>query len=130
MTSLTLCKCSLDNHDGGMKTYQVRGDHLDSALLRLQMVSDRDKAVRAAALALLQTLYQLAGPSQTWGLLGKLTGQQHSLIEERFKHRDKGSSAPSAQPKSPSAAEPTAAWVPLASDILLRGRCAPVLWNC
>jgi hypothetical protein len=55
------------------------------------MVSDRDKAVRAAALALLQTLYQLAGPSQTWNLLGKVTNQQHSLIEERFRQRDKGS---------------------------------------
>ncbi len=84
------------------------------------MVSDRDKAVRAAALALLQTLYQLAGPSQTWGLLGKLTGQQHSLIEERFKHRDKGTTAPSAQPKSPSATEPTAGCDPLSPIITAR----------
>ncbi len=78
---------------------------LISEVLLSQMVSDRDKGVRAAALALLQTLYQLAGPSQTWGLLGKLTSQQHSLIEERFKHRDKGTLTHSAQAKSPSAAE-------------------------
>ena len=62
------------------------------------MVSDRDKGVRAAALALLQTLYQLAGPSQTWGLLGKLTSQQQSLIEERFKHREKSSASASPYP--------------------------------
>lgn len=75
------------------------------------MVSDRDKSVRAAALGLLQMLYQLAGPSQTWDLLGKLTGQQHSLIEERFKHRDKGaaSAAPSVSAKSPTAPSETAA---------------------
>lgn len=68
------------------------------------MVSDRDKGVRAAALALLQTLYQLAGPSQTWGLLGKLTSQQQSLIEERFKHREKSSASASlSHSKSPAA---------------------------
>ena len=66
------------------------------------MVSDRDKGVRAAALALLQTLYQLAGPSQTWDLLGKLTNQQQSLVEERFKHRERSSaSAPLLHSKSP-----------------------------
>ena len=70
------------------------------------MVSDRDKGVRAAALALLQTLYQLAGPSQTWGLLGKLTSQQQSLIEERFKHREKSSASASlSHSKSPAAPE-------------------------
>lgn len=73
----------------------------------LQMVSDRDKGVRAASLALLQTLYQLAGPSQTWGLLGKLTSQQHSLIEERFKHREKSTVTHSAPARSLPAAETT-----------------------
>ena len=86
----------------------MRDSAFDGDVLLSQMVSDRDKGVRAAALALLQTLYQLAGPSQTWGLLGKLTSQQHSLIEERFKHRDKGISSHSAQPNSPSAADTNA----------------------
>lgn len=83
---------------------------LMTIFVSLQMVSDRDKAVRAAALALLQTLYQLAGPSQTWNLLGKLMNQQHSLIEERFRQRDKGSAlSQSTQAKSPPASsEPVA----------------------
>lgn len=74
------------------------------------MVSDRDKGVRAAALALLQTLYRLAGPSQTWALLGRLSSQQHSLIEERFKHRGKGSASSHLAParSSPPPAEAVA----------------------
>ena len=106
----------------GVGIQGVRGDHFVSVVVLSQMVSDRDKAVRAAALALLQTLYQLAGPSQTWGLLGRLNGQQHSLIEERFKHRDRGTSAPSAQPKSPSAAEPTAGCDILPLPLILAAR--------
>ena len=57
-------------------------------------VADRDKAVRAASLSTLTVVYDFEG-TRIWKLLGRITSQQKSLIEERFKahHRtltDKG----------------------------------------
>lgn len=54
----------------------------------LQIVSDRDKATRAAALSTLEVVYLSEGQA-IWNMLGRLSDQQHSLIEERFKYTDK-----------------------------------------
>ena len=54
----------------------------------LQVVSDRDKATRAAALSTLEVVYLSEGQA-IWSMLGRLSDQQHSLIEERFKYTDK-----------------------------------------
>ena len=53
-----------------------------------QIVSDRDKATRAAALGTLEVAYLSEGQA-IWSKLGRLSDQQHSLIEERFKYTDK-----------------------------------------
>jgi hypothetical protein len=63
------------------------------------MVSERDKGVRAAALNILEKLYLLTGSAGTWVLLGQLSPQQQSLIEERLKHKDKHD-VPAADPSS------------------------------
>lgn len=54
----------------------------------MQIVSDRDKATRAAALGTLEVAYLSEGQA-IWNMLGRLSDQQHSLIEERFKYTDK-----------------------------------------
>ena len=54
----------------------------------MQIVSDRDKATRAAALGTLEVAYLSEGQA-IWSMLGRLSDQQHSLIEERFKYTDK-----------------------------------------
>jgi hypothetical protein len=55
----------------------------------MQMVTERDKAMRAAALAAVEALYLAEGPAVVWGQLGKLTDQQRSLIEERLKYTER-----------------------------------------
>lgn len=54
----------------------------------MQIVSDRDKATRAAALGTLEVAYLSEGQA-IWSMLGRLSDQQHSLLEERFKYTDK-----------------------------------------
>ena len=54
----------------------------------MQVVSDRDKATRAAALGTLEVAYMSEGQA-IWTQMGRLTDQQQSLIEERFKYTDK-----------------------------------------
>ncbi len=54
----------------------------------LQIVSDRDKATRAAALGTLELVYMSEGQA-IWSMLGRLSDQQQSLLEERFKYTDK-----------------------------------------
>ena len=51
-------------------------------------VADRDKAVRAASLSTLTVVYDFEG-TRIWKLLGRITSQQKSLIEERFKAHHK-----------------------------------------
>jgi len=51
-------------------------------------VGDRDKAVRAASLSTLTIVYDFEG-IRVWKLLGRLTSQQKTLIEERFKAHHK-----------------------------------------
>lgn len=51
-------------------------------------MADRDKALRAACLSTLTIVYDFEG-SRIWKLLGKLSTQQKSLIEERFKTHHK-----------------------------------------
>ncbi|KAL0028272.1 hypothetical protein WJX79_006476 [Trebouxia sp. C0005] len=53
-----------------------------------QIVSDRDKATRAAALGTLELVYMSEGQA-IWSMLGRLSDQQQSLLEERFKYTDK-----------------------------------------
>ena len=57
--------------------------------MHAQMVSERDKGMRAAALSILARLHAAVGATATWSLLGQLKDQQRSLIEERFKHKDR-----------------------------------------
>ncbi len=59
--------------------------HSDFAM---QIVSDRDKATRAAALGTLELVYMSEGQA-IWSMLGRLSDQQQSLLEERFKYTDK-----------------------------------------
>lgn len=59
--------------------------HADCAM---QIVSDRDKATRAAALGTLELVYMSEGQA-IWSMLGRLSDQQQSLLEERFKYTDK-----------------------------------------
>ena len=59
-----------------------------SSHFAMQIVSDRDKATRAAALGTLEVAYLSEGQA-IWNMLGRLSDQQHSLIEERFKYTDK-----------------------------------------
>ena len=54
----------------------------------MQIVSDRDKATRAAALGTLELVYMSEGQA-IWSMLGRLSDQQHSLLEERFKYTDR-----------------------------------------
>ncbi len=54
----------------------------------MQIVSDRDKATRAAALGTLEVVYMSEGQA-IWSMLGRLSDQQQSLLEERFKYTDK-----------------------------------------
>lgn len=51
-------------------------------------VSDKDKAVRAACLSTLTTVYDYEGRF-IWKLVGPVPSQQKSLIEERFKSHHK-----------------------------------------
>ncbi|KAL0039701.1 hypothetical protein WJX77_005628 [Trebouxia sp. C0004] len=53
-----------------------------------QIVSDRDKTTRAAALGTLELVYMSEGQA-IWSMLGRLSDQQQSLLEERFKYTDK-----------------------------------------
>ena len=62
--------------------------------MRAQMVSDRDKGMRAAALAILERLHAAVGAHSAWSLLGPLKDQQRSLIEERIRHRERHPDAP------------------------------------
>ena len=54
----------------------------------MQNDSERDKATRAAALGTLEIGYKSEGQA-IWSSLGRLSDQQQSLIEERFKYTDK-----------------------------------------
>lgn len=51
-------------------------------------VSDRDKALRAACLSTLTFVYDFEG-QYIWKLLGKISSQQKSILEERFKAHHK-----------------------------------------
>lgn len=51
-------------------------------------VSERDKALRQACLGALEIVYDYEG-SKIWNNLGKLNDQQKSIVEERFKYREK-----------------------------------------
>lgn len=51
----------------------------------MQLVSERDKALRSAVLSTLEILYSLEGEATVWASVGPLADQQRSLIEERFK---------------------------------------------
>eukprot|EP00210_Caulerpa_lentillifera_P009280 g8845.t1 len=51
-------------------------------------VSDRDKALRAACLSTLTIVYDFEG-QYIWKLLGKISSQQKSILEERFKAHHK-----------------------------------------
>ncbi len=51
-------------------------------------MSDRDKATRAAALGTLELVY-MSESQAIWSMLGRLSDQQQSLLEERFKYTDK-----------------------------------------
>ncbi|GIL58886.1 hypothetical protein Vafri_13702 [Volvox africanus] len=57
-------------------------DSLMAAVARL--VAERDTAVRAACLGVMEVLYCIEGPA-VWDYVGRLTDQQKSLIEERIK---------------------------------------------
>lgn len=48
-------------------------------------MSERDKALRSAALGALEILYKAEGEGAVWAHAGQLSDQQRSLIEERFK---------------------------------------------
>jgi len=49
----------------------------------LQMVTERDKALRSAVLGTLAVLYQQEGEATVWAQCGRLSDQQKSLIEVR-----------------------------------------------
>lgn len=49
------------------------------------MVSDRDKATRGAVLSVLEGILKREGEQEVWKQAGRLSDQQRSLIEERFK---------------------------------------------
>ncbi|GIL97467.1 hypothetical protein Vretimale_3111 [Volvox reticuliferus] len=57
-------------------------DSLMAAVARL--VAERDTAVRAACLGVMEVVYCIEGPA-IWDYVGRLTDQQKSLIEERIK---------------------------------------------
>ena len=61
-------------------------------LLIAQLVSERDQATRGAALSALEAAYSQLGPD-LWPLLGHLTDQQRSLIEERLKFSERAAAA-------------------------------------
>lgn len=71
------------------------------------MVSDRDKGMRGAALAILERLHAAVGPHSAWSLLGPLKDQQRSLIEERIRHRERHPDAPNGVTNSAAAAAST-----------------------
>lgn len=49
--------------------------------------------MRAAALGVMEVAYRQEGPAALWKLVGRLSDQQRSLIEERLKYTDKQASA-------------------------------------
>lgn len=53
-----------------------------------RLVSERDNTLRGAALVTLEVVYSIEADG-IWKHIGKLTDQQRSLIEERFKYTDK-----------------------------------------
>lgn len=71
------------------------------------MVSERDAAMRLAALNMLEQLYHAAGATTTWALLGPLKDQQRSLVEERFRHKDRHDMPSSLPASGPSMAQPS-----------------------
>ena len=54
-----------------------------------QLVSERDKGIRAAALRTLELLHSAEGGAAAWRAIGSVSDQQRSLIEERFRHSEK-----------------------------------------
>lgn len=54
------------------------------------MMVERDKSLRAAALAFAEALYVSEGPTALWSAFSKLSEQQKSLIQERLKYLEKG----------------------------------------
>lgn len=56
-------------------------------------MTDRDRGVRAAALGVMEVAYRQEGPAAFWKLVGRVSDQQRSLIEERLKYTDKQASA-------------------------------------
>lgn len=81
LSGATLCSCSAWRATWLCISFKPRRS-------ALQIVSDRDKATRAAALGTLEVAYRSEGQA-IWSMLGRLSDQQHSLIEERFKYTDK-----------------------------------------
>jgi hypothetical protein len=61
--------------------------------LPLQLVTDKDRGVRAAALGVMEVAYRQEGPAALWKLVGRLSDQQRSLVEERLKYTDKQAAA-------------------------------------
>jgi hypothetical protein len=68
------------------RTSHVAGCARTLCSLSLQLVADRDKATRAAALGTLGVVYLQEGPA-IWKGLGQLSDQQRSLIEVRHPAR-------------------------------------------
>lgn len=64
----------------------------------LQLVTDRDRGVRAAALGVMEVAYRQEGPAALWKLVGRLSDQQRSLVEERLKYTDKQAAAQARRP--------------------------------
>jgi hypothetical protein len=61
------------------------------------MIVERDKSMRAAALAFVEALYVSEGPAVLWSQFNKLTEQQKSLVEERLKYIEKGAARQASQ---------------------------------
>ena len=49
--------------------------------------------MRAAALGVMEVAYRQEGPAALWKLVGRLSDQQRSLVEERLKYTDKQAAA-------------------------------------
>ncbi|KXZ46795.1 TOG1 protein [Gonium pectorale] len=65
---------------------RAAGGGSDSVMATVaRLVAERDTAVRAACLGVMEKLYEIEGIG-LWEYLGRLTDQQKSLIEERLKH--------------------------------------------
>ena len=95
-----------------------------------QLVSERDKSIRAAALGTLEILHGAEGSAAAWRMIGSISNQQRSLIEERFRHSEKQATRATAASRQATGSSASSSQRTTDDAEVPYGRCRPLHSAC